>query len=89
MTERKMRHMGRGELIKIILELQRRDEELEQQIAELEARLSEKTVNTDNIGSLVDASAALQAIFLDGQKRADAYLRLAEAGKHSASPDQE
>lgn len=74
MESRDIKKLGRAELIEIIYQLKKSEEELQSENAKLKAALDDKTVNIANLGSVAEASLALSGIFNDAQAAADNYL---------------
>ncbi len=95
MTDRKLRHLSRTELVDIIYELQKRNEEKDAQIRELQAALEDRTIRISKAGSIAEAAISINRVLEAAQAAADQYLasamvaaadmerRLAEAEKGS------
>lgn len=79
MAERELRHMSRTELIEIIYALKQHEEELEQRNAELEQKLADRTLRLEHAGSIAEAALELNHVFEAAQAAADAYLESVKA----------
>lgn len=89
MTDKEFRKLKRGDLIAIIYEYQKRQEELVKEIGELRAQLESKNLKINKAGSIAEAVVGLDLLFETAQKTADDYIeqvRLAneEAEKKAA-----
>ena len=74
MAERELRRMSRTELIEIIYALKQHEEELERRNAELEQKLADRTLRLERAGSIAEAALELNHVFEAAQAAADAYL---------------
>lgn len=90
MTDKELRRMGRGDLIEIIYQYQKREQELMEENAALQRRLEDRRINIEKAGSIAEAALYLNHIFESAQAAADHYLeevrasgseREAQAGK--------
>lgn len=89
MTDKEFRKLKRGDLIAIIYEYQKKQEELIKEIDELKAQLESKNLKISKAGSIAEAVVGLDLLFETAQKTADDYveqIRLAneEAEKKAA-----
>ncbi|MBQ6250685.1 hypothetical protein [Ruminococcus sp.] len=89
MTDKEFRKLKRGDLIAIIYEYQKKQEELVKEIDELRAQLESKNLKISKAGSIAEAVVGLDLLFETAQKTADDYveqIRLAneEAEKKAA-----
>ena len=67
MDAKKLKKMNREDLLELLLEETRRNEELE-------AKLNERTIKLEKAGSIAEASLALNNVFESAQKAADEYV---------------
>lgn len=74
MTEKELKKLNRSELLELLLEQCRRNEQLEQELEETKKQLESKQLTISECGSLAEASLALTGIFNEAQKAADLYL---------------
>lgn len=74
MTDKEFKHLKRSDLIYIIYEYQKKQEELLKENQELRDRLAEKELKINTAGSLADVAAKLSGLFEAAQKTADDYM---------------
>lgn len=74
MTDKELKRLGRAELIDIVYELQLRNEQCQEQIAQLQAQLDEKLLKIENAGSIAEAAIAVNKVVEAAQAAADQYL---------------
>ena len=79
MTDRELRRLGRGDLIEILYQYQRREQQLEEQNAELRRRLEERSIRIEQAGSVAEAALSLNRVFESAQAAADQYLEEVQA----------
>lgn len=75
MTGRDLRKLRRADLIEIIYQYQKKEQQLLQENAELRRQLEERQIQLKNAGSIAEAALALNAIFDTAQAAADQYLQ--------------
>ena len=69
-----LRRLKRAELIEIIARYQNREKELLEKNRKLEAELNERNIRMSNVGSIAEASLAINGVFDAAQAAADQYL---------------
>ena len=74
MTDKEFKRLKRSDLIYIIYEYQKKQEELIKENEELREKLQEKEVKISNSGSLAELSAKLNGLFEAAQQTADDYI---------------
>lgn len=74
MTDKEFKRLKRSDLISVIYEYQKKQEELEREIEELKAQLEEKTLRISDFGSIAEAVVGLNELFETAQKTADEYI---------------
>lgn len=74
MTDKEFRKLKRSDLISIIYEYQKREDEFTEQIESLKSELENKNLKIEKAGSIADAVVGLNNIFETAQKTADEYL---------------
>ena len=81
MINKDIKNLRRTELVEIIYQLKKNEQELEQQIAELTSevetlrgQMEERNLKMEEIGSVADAAMALSDVFTAAQQAADIYL---------------
>lgn len=85
MAEKELRRMSREELVEIIYAMQQKQQELEKQNQDLQAKLEERTLKWQNAGSLAEAALSLNHVFEAAQAAADQYLASVQAGQDEAN----
>ncbi len=79
MTQKEFRRLSRQDLVDIILELQKQEADLRQELEELKAKQQEKDLILENAGSIAEASLALNQVFASAQAAADQYTASVKA----------
>ncbi|MBP5431383.1 hypothetical protein [Ruminococcus sp.] len=74
MTDKEFKRLKRSDLIYIIYEYQKKQEELMKENEELREKLKEKEMRISNAGSLAEVAAKLNGLFEAAQQTADDYL---------------
>ncbi len=74
MTEKELARLRRPELLKLMLEQQRKIQQLESDLAQANEKLASRRTGLKKAGSIAEASLALSGIFEEAQKAADSYL---------------
>lgn len=74
MINKDIKKLSRLELVEIIYQLKKSEEELQAQVEDLQKKLDEKNLKIDNAGSLAEAALSLSDIFSSAQNAADIYL---------------
>ncbi len=74
MTDKKIKHLSRAELIDITYEQQKRLEASEETIRQLQAKLEEKELHIAEAGSIAEAALKVNGIFEVAQAAAEQYL---------------
>lgn len=71
---KELKHLRRSELIEIIYLLQKNEQKLTAQVAELQEQLDVRKLAIADAGSVAEASLAITDIFTRAQQAADIYL---------------
>lgn len=71
---KELKHLRRSELIEIIYLLQKNEQKLTAQVAELQEQLDLRNLRISDAGSVAEASLAITDIFARAQEAADIYL---------------
>ena len=74
MTDKEFRKLKRSDLIAIIYEYQKKQEELVKEIGELRAQRESKNLKISKAGSIAEAVVGLDLLFETAQKTADDYI---------------
>ena len=81
MISKELKKLSRRELVDIIFQLKKNEQQKQEEIAALEEALQEKRIRISVAGSIAEAAADLTQIFSTAQKTADLYLQEIEAMK--------
>ena len=73
MTAKELKNLRRSDLMEILLELSKENQELKEQIKEMEKKLQDREIMIEESGSLAEASLRLNKIFEDAQKACEQY----------------
>lgn len=74
MTDKELKKLSRAELLEMLLQESRENEQLRQQLAEATEKLESKEISVDKAGSLAEAALQLNGVFDAAQAAADQYL---------------
>lgn len=74
MTDKKLKHLSRSELLEMLLEQSKEVERLKSELDIAEKALSNRKIMIDNAGSIADAALRMSEIFKNAQDAADIYL---------------
>lgn len=75
MTAKELKKLNRTKLLKLLLEVQKENESLREEVDALKAQLEDKQIAIRSAGSIAEASLKLSGIFDAAQKAADLYLQ--------------
>lgn len=73
MTEKELKQLRRSDLMELLLELSRENQQLRQQLDEAEKKLADRQILIEESGSLAEASLRLNRIFEDAQAACEQY----------------
>lgn len=74
MTDKELRKLGRVELIDIIYQLEKKQNELQEENKDLQSKLDSVRITIDEAGSIAEAAVGINGVFEAAQKAADQYL---------------
>lgn len=74
MTDKELRKLNRAELLQLLLEQSRQNDELRAQLEQANTQLASRQMMLDNAGSIAEASLQLNQVFAAAQQAADEYL---------------
>lgn len=74
MSKSDLHKLGKTELLQIIYEQEKQINELKKEIADLNEKIDNRTIDIKEAGSIAEASLKINKIFEDAQKAADEYL---------------
>ena len=75
MVNKELKRLGRKELVDIIYQMKKNEEELLEKVAHLEAALENQRLELTSAGSIADAAVGVTRLFSTAQATADLYLQ--------------
>ena len=75
MVTRELKKLSRRELMDIIYQMKKKEQQLQEEIASLQEELEMKRMRLSTAGSIAEAAASITNVFNAAQKTADLYLR--------------
>ena len=75
MISKELKKLSRRELVHIIYQLKKNEQQMQEKIAALEEALQEKRIRVSVAGSIAEAAADITNLFSTAQLTADLYLR--------------
>ena len=79
MTDKKLRRLGRAELLELLLEQVDENEKLRRENEDLKARLEERIIKLETAGSIAEAALKLNRVFEAAEEAAKQYLESVKA----------
>lgn len=74
MTDRELRKLSRADLLELLLEQLKENEQLRRQLNDARQQLSERTIQITNAGSIAEASLQLNGVFQAAQDACTQYI---------------
>ena len=87
MISKELKKLNRRELVDIIYQLKKNEEQMQEQIAALEAELQDRRIHLSVAGSIAEAATDITGIFSVAQSTADLYLREISSMKEVAQKE--
>ena len=87
MISKELKKLNRRELVDIIYQLKKNEEQMQEQIAALEAELQDRRIHLSVAGSIAEAATDITGIFSVAQSTADLYLREVASMKADAQKE--
>ena len=75
MISKELKRLGRRELVDIIYQLKKNEQEMQEKIEELKNEIQDKRIRLSVAGSIADAAMSVTDVFTTAQMTADLYLR--------------
>lgn len=75
MISKELKRLNRRELVDVIYQLKKNEEQMQAQIAALETELQDRRIHLSVAGSIAEAATDITGIFSAAQSTADLYLR--------------
>ena len=74
MVNKELKKLNRRELVDIIYQMKKNEQQLQEEIAALQEALEDKRIRLSAAGSVAEAAASITEVFSAAQKTADLYL---------------
>lgn len=87
MISKELKKLNRRELVDVIYQLKKNEEQMQERIAALEAELQDRRIHLSAAGSIAEAAIDITGIFSAAQSTADLYLREIAAMKEDAEKE--
>ena len=87
MVSKELKKLSRRELIDIIYQLKKNEQQTQEQLAALEEALQDKRIRLSVAGSIAEAAADITQVFATAQRTADLYLHEIAAMKEDAEKE--
>ena len=84
MISKELKNLSRRELIDIIYQMKRNEQQMQEEIAQLRAQLEDRRIRLEQAGSVAEAAAAVSDLLASAQMTADLYLGEIECMKKEA-----
>lgn len=79
MTDRELKKLSRTELIEILIDLSKENEQLRTQLATARQQLADRTIVIEESGSIAEAALKLNGVFAAAQRACDQYVQNIQA----------
>lgn len=89
MVSKELRKLNRRELVDVIYQLKKNEEQMQEKIETLEAELEERRIHLSEVGSIAEATTSITGIFSVAQSTADLYLHEISSMKEDAQREYE
>ncbi len=87
MVSKELKKLSRRELIDIIYQLKKNEQQTQEQLAALEEALQDKRIRLSLAGSIAEAATDITQVFATAQRTADLYLHEIAAMKEDAEKE--
>ena len=74
MTDQELKKLHRSDLLELLIAQEKENEQLRSQVAQLKARLEDRTIALEQAGSIAEASLQINGVFQAAQDAASQYL---------------
>ena len=75
MPGNELKNLSRRELVDIIYQQKRNEEQLQAELTALQAELQDRRIKLSKVGSIAEAAISITAVYTAAQASADLYLR--------------
>lgn len=75
MLHKELKKLSRRELVDIIYQMKKNEQQMQEEIAVLQDALQDKRIRISEAGSIAEAATSITNVFTSAQKAADLYLQ--------------
>lgn len=75
MISKELKKLSRRELVDIIYQMKKNEQQMQEEIAALQDALQEKRIRISEAGSIAEAATSITNVFASAQRAADLYLQ--------------
>ena len=75
MVNKELKRLSRRELVDIIYQMKKNEQEMQEEIASLKEALEDRRIKISEAGSIADAALSVTGVFSAAQDTADVYLK--------------
>lgn len=75
MIRKELKKLSRRELVDIIYQMKKNEQQMQEEITALQAALQEKRIRISEAGSIAEAATSIANVFYSAQTAADLYLQ--------------
>ena len=87
MFSKELKRLSRRELVDIIYQLKKNEQQMQEKIEQLEGALQEKRIQISVAGSIAEAALDISNVFATAQRAADLYLQEIACMKEDAKQE--
>ncbi len=87
MINKDLKRLSRRELVDVIYQMKKNEEQLQEKIVSLEQALEEKRIRLSSVGSIAEAAVDITNVFSAAQTTADIYLREIQTMRENADKE--
>ena len=84
MTEKDLKRLSREDLLEILIDQMKENEDLKQKLEEAEKKLEDRSIQISECGTLAEASLKLGGVFEAVDRAVDIYLKNVAKSKKSS-----
>lgn len=74
MTDKQLRRLGRADLLEMLLELSKENEQLREENQQLKEKLESRKIDIENCGTIAEAALKLSGIFQAAEEACQMYI---------------
>lgn len=87
MLNKELKKLSRRELVDIIYQMKKNEQQMQEEIADLRKQLEDRRMRISNAGSISEAAMSITDVFMAAQKTADLYLQEISCMKEDAEKE--